>query len=308
VILPQDNVPAAGEVVLDHIGLFVPDMERAARAMTRLGFRLTPLTPQRHVLAPGESLVPAGTANRLATLRLGYLEILTPIAATPIADQLRRAIDRYTGLHLIAFGTGDAEASHAHLAESGFAPQPLIQLERTVETAEHEDLARFSVVRVPPGTMAEGRVQFCRHHTPELVWQARWLDHPNGAEMLTDVLLCVADPAEAAARFGRFAGRAPRRAAQHHWWLELDRGRLVFLDPPTLAQLFPEIDVPGMPFMAAFAVVVRDLETTRAVLADHGAGYRDLAPGAIAAATSEGISTIACFLSPTARPPWLALP
>lgn len=305
-ILPQDNVPTAGEVVLDHIGLFVPDMTRAARAMERLGFRLTPLTPQRHMLAPGEPLVPAGTANRLGMLRLGYIEILTPVAETPVAEQLRRAIDRYTGLHLIAFGTGDAAASHAHLAEAGFAPQPVIHLERTVAAGGGDGLARFSVVRVPPGTMAEGRIQYCRHHTPELVWQERWLDHPNGAQALTDVLLGVDDPAEVAARFGRFTGRSPRRAAHHRWWLELDRGRLVFLDPPTLAQLFPEIDVPGVPFMAAFALAVDDLGTTRAALDHNGAGHRDLASGAIVAATPEGISAIACFLEPDAPPPWLA--
>jgi hypothetical protein len=144
--------------VLDHVGLFVPDMARAARAFERIGYRLTPFSPQRHRLAPGEPLVPAGTANRLAMLAEGYIEILTPTTDTPVPRQLRQAIERYPGLHLIAFGTGDAEAAHARLAENGFAPQPVIRLERTVSTDQGDGLARFSVVRVPPGTMAEGRI------------------------------------------------------------------------------------------------------------------------------------------------------
>jgi hypothetical protein len=72
--------PAAGAVVLDHVGLFVPDMARAAAAFERLG----------HRPAPGGPLVPAGTANRLAMLAEGYVEILTPVAETPVAGQLPR--------------------------------------------------------------------------------------------------------------------------------------------------------------------------------------------------------------------------
>ena len=82
-------MPRAGEVVLDHVGLFVPEIAPAARAFERLGFRLTPFSPQRHRLAPGEPLVPAGTANRLAMLGEGYVEVLAPIADTSVAGQLR---------------------------------------------------------------------------------------------------------------------------------------------------------------------------------------------------------------------------
>jgi len=139
VSLPEANVPPPGQVVLDHVGLFVPAMDPAAEALMRLGFRLTPLTPQRHRLAPNAPLVPAGTANRLAVLRRGYIEVLTAIADTPIARQLRAATGRYAGLHLIAFGTGHAEAARTQLAENGFAPQPVIDLERTVETVESRE-------------------------------------------------------------------------------------------------------------------------------------------------------------------------
>ncbi len=295
------NVPGLGEVVLDHVGLFVPEMARAARAFERLGFRLTPFSPQRHRLAPGEPLVPAGTANRLAMLAEGYVEILAPIADTPVASQLRQAIRRYAGLHLIAFGTSDAEASHDHLARSGFAPQPVIGLERTVETPASHGLAQFSVVRVPPGTMPEGRIQFCRQRTPELVWQQRWLEQPNRARALTDVLICVEDPAEAAERFGRFVGRAATRG----WLLELDRGRIAFVDQGRLARLFPGTTLPLPPFMAAFAVTSDDLAATRSALRAGGLEARDAAPGVVVVAVPEGIAAIVCFASSDAAPPWL---
>jgi hypothetical protein len=291
--------------VLDHVGLFVPDMSRAARAFERLGFRLTPFSPQRHRLAPGAPLVPAGTANRLAMLEVGYVEILTPIANTPIARQLREAIDRYPGLHLIAFGTGDADAAHAHLAGNGFAPQPVIRLERTVETEAGEGLARFSVVRVPPGSMPEGRIQFCQHHTPALVWQPRWLEQPNRACKLTDLLLSVSDPAEAAERFGRFVDRAAKRVAPGGWLLELDRGRLAFVDQARLARLFPEAALPPPPFMAALTLRSEDLEAARSVLLAGGLEAGDAAPGVVALRVPEGIMATVCFATPEAALPWL---
>ena len=296
--------PAARAVVLDHVGLFVPDIARAAETFARLGFRLTPLSPQRHRLAPRQPLVPAGTANRLAMLGQGYIELLTPVADTPLAAQLRQAMQRYAGLHLLAFG-GDAAAAHAHLAAEGFAPQPVIDLERTVATEAGEGVARFAVVRVPPGTMAEGRVQYCQHRTPELVWQARWLEQPNRARALTDLVLCVADPAQAATRHGRFVGRRPH-AAEGAWLLELDRGHLVFTDPPGLARLLPGSAVPGLPFMAALAVATDDLAATRAVLAQNGVPANELGRGAIAAALPGGLAGSVCFLAADGAAPWRA--
>jgi hypothetical protein len=291
--------------VLDHVGLFVPDMARAALAFERLGFRLTPLSPQRHRLAPADPLVPAGTANRLAMLEDGYIEILTAIADTPIARQLRAAIDRHPGLHLVAFGTGDAEAARAHLAANGFAPQPVIRLERTVETDRGEGLARFSVVRVPPGTMAEGRIQFCRHHTPELVWQGRWVQQPNRARALSGLLLSVADPAEAAERFGRFVGRPARPAMPGGWLLELDHGRIAFVDQRRLARLFPKTTLPSPPLIVAVGLASADPDTTRAVLLAGGLAPSDVAPGTVAVAVPDDIAAILCFTGPDAVPPWL---
>ncbi len=55
--------------------------------------------------------------------------------------------------------------------------------------------------------MAEGRMQCLTHHSEEVVWQTRWLDHANGAEALLDVVIAVEDVAEAAERFSRFLDR-----------------------------------------------------------------------------------------------------
>ena len=58
--------------------------------------------------------------------------------------------------------------------------------------------AAFTVARVEPGEMAEGRIQVLTHHTEDAVWQRRWLAHPNGALGLASLAIAVADVDEAA--------------------------------------------------------------------------------------------------------------
>lgn len=294
-------MPAGGGADLDHIGLFVPDMAHAARAMEQLGFALTPYTPQRHALETGE-LAPTGTANRLAILKRGYIEVLTPIGDTPLAGQMRAAIGRYPGLHLIAFGSADAETTHTRLAREGFEPLPIVRLQRGAATPGGERLARFSVVRVPPERMPEGRMQFCRHHTPGLVWQPRHQNHPNRAHSLSDVLLCVDDVAEAAGRYERFLG-TPVQTHEGFRLLELAHGRLHLFAPPGLAAA-TGIEAPTTPFIAGFALTSSDLDATRALLSEREVAIRTLAPG-IMAVTPEGIATAILFTEPDVTLPWL---
>lgn len=299
-ISPAAAVPEAGNV-LDHIGLFVSDMTRAARVMERLGFALTPYTPQRHTLSSGET-VPTGTANHLAILQRGYIEILTPIGDTALAPQMRRAIGRYTGAHLIAFGTADADATHDRLGQAGFDPMPLVRLQRSVVTGDGERLARFSVVRVPPERMPEGRMQFCRHHTPELVWQPERQHHPNRAHSLTDIVLCTDDP-EAAERFGRFLAVAPETRARFALF-RLARGRLHLFDRNSLEQS-TGIAPPTSPFIAGFALTSADLAATRAALTEREIAYSEPAPGGDHARPPDEIATTLWFTETGATLPWL---
>src|SRR5438046_3020890 len=99
------QVPPPGALTLDHVAHFVPDSAGASDALERLGFTLTPFSAQSHRLQSDGPLVPAGTGNRCVMFERGYLEFLTPTGDTPLADQLRAAIARYIGIHLIAFGT-----------------------------------------------------------------------------------------------------------------------------------------------------------------------------------------------------------
>lgn len=298
------QLPETDELFLDHIAHFVPDMDAAGTALERLGYTLTPFTHQQNSLKPGEPPVPAGTANRLVMLRRGYLEFLTSVADTPLAQQLRAAVERYVGLHLLAFAVGDAEAAWKRLQEHGFAPTPLVHLTRPVELPDGgtED-ARFSVVRVPPGAMPEGRIQMLTHYTESAVWQERWLAHPNRIEELHDVLLAVADPEEAATRFARFLDRKAEKTGSA-WHLETDRGALSFVTPDALPAALPGAAVPTVPFMAGYSLVSADLPASAHHFLKGGGAVEELGGGALKLTLPAPLGGTQIVCARGQRAPW----
>ncbi len=245
--------PAPGDLVLDHVAHWVPAAPAAATALAALGFTVTPFSAQ----STGDPPVPAGTGNHCVMLEKGYLEFLAPTAETPNAATLRAGIARYVGVHLIAFGTATPAADHARLATQGFNPLEPVALSRLIGTPEGEQRARFTVVRTAAGTMAEGRVQFVEQITPEHLWQKRWLAHANGATALRRVELCVADPAEAVARFARYTGLV---AGSHEGVpsLATARGELVFRDPAAM-RAYLGIEPPCLPWIAGYVLGCADL-------------------------------------------------
>lgn len=287
------QVPPPGGLNIDHVAHFVPNINDASAALDRLGFTLTPFSSQSHRLEPGGPLVPAGTGNRCVMLERGYLEFLTPTGDTPVAEQLRAAIQRYVGVQLIAFGTAAPQADHARLAEEGFEPLTPVALQRPITTPDGEDTARFTVVRVPPGKMAEGRIQFCQQHTPALLWQARWLEHANGARALCAVLICVADPGRAAQRYSRYTGvRAIKTGAT--WTMATARGSLIFLNPETLASTL-NTTVPALPWIAGYVLETSDLPATRDHLVRAKCDITDRADGALMVTLPAALGGILIF-------------
>ncbi len=262
------QVPAPGELVLDHVAHFVPHIDAASSALEKLGFTLTPFSAQSHRSEPGGPLVPAGAGNRCVMLDRGYLEFLTPTGDTPIASQLRASIKRYVGVHLIAFGTTAPEVDRTRLAKGGFSPLDPVSLQREIDTEHGRETARFTVVRVPPGTMAEGRIQFCQQHTPDLLWQPRWMGHANHASGLTGMILCVTDAQEAAQRYARYTGLLAQVSGSV-WRVATPRGYLLFLDPDALRRRL-DVAPPALPWIAGTVLTSENMAATGEHLRESG--------------------------------------
>jgi hypothetical protein len=259
------QLPHGTEIFLDHVAHFVRDPASAAAALGRAGFTTTPVSIQ----VDRDQGTPTGTGNVTSMFRRGYIEVLFKTAETPLAHELDAAIARYLGLHLAAFAVADAEAAHRRLAASGFAVRPLVHMQRPAETETGMGTAAFTIARVAPGAMAEGRIQILTHRSEHTVWQPRWLTHPNGTRGFAALLIVAADVAEAAQRFARFTGRpaTPSRWGQS---IRLDRGRIELLTPAAFTALLPEIAIPCLPFIGGYGVVVERLDDTDAVLRRGG--------------------------------------
>ena len=175
--------PPPGDLYLDHVSHFVPDLDAAAAVLEGLGLRVTPASIQ---MVKGK---PAGTSNRCAMLEEGYIELLAPRP------------DR--GLRLACFGTPDAEAEYRRLADHGFEPPPIVDLSRKVDYGAE---VRFKVVRTND-KMPEGRIQFVQQLTPAVIWREPFLNPFR----LISIFVIAEDPVAAAARWARFAALLPRR-------------------------------------------------------------------------------------------------
>jgi len=146
-------------------------------------------------------------------------------------------------------------------------------MRRPVTTAAGEDWARFTIARIAPGTMPEGRILFLTHHTEELVWRRGFLDHPNGARALAAVWVAATDPSESAHRFGRFTGRPIHRDGEAST-ISLERGTLRVATPDYLERELGVVPGPPPPYLAAYEVAVVSLAKLREQLDSAGlAGF-----------------------------------
>ena len=277
-LLSRAQLPEPGQVFLDHVAWMVPDMAQATTVFEQLGFPLTPYAVHGDRDPETGELKPVGTANRLAMLERGYLEILTPVEGvdTPVMEHMCAALAHHTGVHLLAFAVHDADVATREISERGFQLQPTVHLKRQVEAEDGSQAeAAFTVVRAAFEHFAEARVQVLAHHTPEHVWQRRFLPHENGLAGLLEVALVSADPAESAARYSRFLGRKIERDGAS-LVVNLDRGAVRFVDARGAAELFGQVSRPPLPAVGALTLTSHDLDKTRNFFLSQG-----LRPGAI---------------------------
>ena len=195
---------AALSPVLDHVVIDVRDrIDEAMRCFQSLGFQLTPRG--RHTL---------GSVNHLAVFATDYLELLGFAGDGAIRPEIMRFP---VGLNGLVFTTADADSVHAKAAAAGLPILPVQSFSRPVTLDGVARDARFRTTRLDPAQVAMGRVYFCEHQTPDLIWRPEWQTHPNGACAIARVVVATADPQRTARLFrGLFGDEivADRNGAQ----------------------------------------------------------------------------------------------
>jgi hypothetical protein len=296
------QLPAGDEIFLDHVAHFVRDRDAARQALTRCGFAPAPISIQVN-RDPNGGSSPTGTGNVTAMFARGYMEVLFKTADTALGREFDTWLARHAGLHLAAFAVADAQKAHQRLAADGFRVRPLVSMQRPVDTETGAATAAFTIARVEPDVMPEGRIQMLTHHTAEAVWQKRWLTHPNSAVGLIDVVIAVADVEEAAQRFARFTGRAVTRTPGGAL-LRLDRGGVYLVSHERITERLPEVAITKLPFMAGYALRVQSRADAEAAVDRADLEWRAIEDGIVASFPAELGEGAWFFVESESALPW----
>jgi len=273
--LPGRQVPSADEVFFDHVAWLVHDMDAASEVFEKLGFKLTPYSVHGNRDPETGERVPQGTANRLAMLGSGYIELLCDAGdvVKPVVEDLRARLDRYSGVHLLAFSDSDAEDAYKRISNDGFRLQPMVELRRDVEAADgSQDEVKFSVIRAAFDEIPEGRIQALTHHTPDLMWQDRYIARDNGISGMVDAVVCVENPTQSAERMAHLLAQKVVVVDDHETAVVCARGGLRFVTQNRLAEIVPDFKPASLPYTAAIGFKADDYQKSADFF--HNCGMR----------------------------------
>jgi Glyoxalase-like domain len=232
---------------LDHVVInTLFDMDRAADLMSRLGFTLTPRG--YHSL---------GSINHLMMFEHDYLELVGLPSGT---DVLRKdVLESPRGLNGLVFQASDIDACQRTLRDNGLAMLEPQSFSRPVTIDGVEHLARFRTVRTAPELFEAGRVYYCQHYTPELVWHRPWMSHPNGCYGLSELVIVTSNPETDVPRYAT-AAQAPSERQSDDWTIVLPHGfRLTLMSPARYRERYGEQCVEADGRHSFFGAIVFDM-------------------------------------------------
>jgi hypothetical protein len=206
-----------------------------------------------------------GSINHLMVFEGGYLELVGLPLGT---DVLRRdVLESPLGLNGLVFQAREVDAIIGPLRDSGLAMLEPQDFSRPAIIDGVEQLVRFRTTRTAPELFAAGRVYYCQHYTPELVWRREWMSHANGCKGLSE-LVVVSDTMETdASRYAKAAQAPAEKSDNDIWTIDLaDAFRITLLSPARYLERYGEFCVKTdgrSSFFGAIVFKAADLDRIR---------------------------------------------
>lgn len=249
---------------IDHVVIQTGgDLDLAEARYRRLGFQLT--DRGHHSL---------GSSNHLAIFGDDYLELIGVEPAK--ADIAGARWEHPPGLAGLVFKTANADATWKDLANRD------VPLEGEAPRAFHRPVtaggnalgdARFRTLRIRADRIPNGRVFFCQHETPELVWRPEWQHHPNGVTGIAEYVYVTAEPAASARLLEQAFGPGAAQQVQDGVAVAAGRASVLYLTPTGVQARF---GVDAAPLIAggerAAALTLRTDALARVAQVLEGAG------------------------------------
>ena len=242
---------------LDHLVINTHFEMNAAQAIfEQLGFTLTPRG--RHSL---------GSINHLMVFDNDYLELIgLPSDGGPLRKDV---LESPVGIDGLVFQTSDATRTHQLLQANGLAVQPVQAFSRPVELDGVVSEARFETVRFVSGQFSAGRLYYCKHFTPELVWRKEWQAHSNRVNKLAGLLIVCESPKQEAKLYVAAAGGVATAGANGEYRVRGEHYSLVFVTAAQYAECFGGLTCVGgkrPSFFGAIALQTSSLTLLRQAL------------------------------------------
>ncbi len=248
---------------LDHTVINVRyDMDEAAERFAALGFHLT--DRGYHTL---------GSINHLMMFGSDYLELIGLPQDAKGSQSGRPDIENAPlGINGLVFKTADVDETYAHLQTIGMAGDPPKSFSRPVELPEGASDACFRTVHVRHDAFPGGRVYFCEHGTPELVWRSEWQSHANGVQAMPEFVVASSDHGREADDMAKLL-RADVAGSGEQVSVPLDGAAISFMSPGAYRERYDDRAssmVERSSIFGAIVMQVNDLEPVRRVAQTAG--------------------------------------
>ena len=196
--------------------------------------------------------------------------------------KISASLARFEGLHILVFGTTDADSTLSRFDASGVGHSGVTAVQRPIDTLSGQDTAPVRVVEIDREAVPEGRLAVAENPDAQTPRAQACLNHPNGAVDLVEAILCVPDAQieQYAERYRRYTGCAAREndAVQ---LFDLEQSRVTLVPAGVLDTLLPGATAPPPPAFVGYAVAVRDLASARTLLESNGLPVHEAPTGDI---------------------------
>ena len=273
--------------VIDHVVINVArNLDEAAAQYARLGFALT--ERGHHSL---------GSSNHLAIFGQDYLELLGVEAGREEArvDFLQHP----AGLAGLVFKPPADAGFAASLRERGLQVEDPREFHRPVRTSDGVAEARFRTATLSDPRIRNGRVFFCHHFTPELVWRDEWRQHPNGATGIAEFVIAAADPGQTATLYRDLFGEDAVKPTGGGFAIPADTASVLILTPAEAALRYAgtaPVQEDGTDRMVALSLRVRDAAATARFLQEGGVASLVVQGGRVLVPASDAAGLALAFI------------
>ncbi|WP_233236535.1 VOC family protein [Bordetella sp. LUAb4] len=274
---------------LDHYIIRVNDLVATTERYKKLGFSLAP--QGRHH---------SGTRNQTLILDSNYLELLYFPPEQRATSRFKHFPDEYEGPVAVALQTTDSAAVQRELATVGIHAEAPLSGGRPVHLPQGSEDAAWLNLNFPEGVFGIPDYFTCGHLTRHLVFRPEWQEHENTARRIEALVAVHPDPASLREQYQKAFGAISIGRADSDGWL-LQRGslRLRFLTPTAFSARYAGIQPPASQskgWLAGSVIGVRDIDTTRKVLARNGVPTRAGANGEIVVDPAHAAGTLQVFV------------